>query len=88
MVSHSGVRIWIPVASLLIQLSVNISRKVSEDGLSIWALATHKGDPSEFSSSWIQSDPSAATVAISGVNEQMEDLSLPHFLYNSDLQVN
>lgn len=50
--------------------------KTAEDGPSIWAPATDIQELDEAPGSSLQPGPALATVAISGVNQQMEDISL------------
>lgn len=45
--SHIRASIQVSTASLLILLSANAPRKVTEHGSSPWASVTHMGDPDE-----------------------------------------
>lgn len=72
---------WILVlaATLLIQLSVNVPGKASEDGLSSWVPVTHVEDVNKILGSQLQPGPATTAALIWGVNQQMkvQPLSLP-----------
>lgn len=48
----------------------------TDNGPSVWAIATHAGDPKEIHSSCLHAGPATAAEAISRGNQWMEELSV------------